>query len=45
MVLYLNVEKQIRGSIVEQPMNYLRLCISATREYKDSRLAVKETRE
>ena len=44
-VLYLNVKKHICGSIVEQPTNDSRLCISATREYIDSRLATKETRE
>ena len=44
-VLYLNVKRHIRGSVVEQPANDSRLCIIATREYKDSRLAVKETRK
>ena len=44
-ILYLNVKRHIRGSIVEQPTNDSRLCISATREYMDSRLATKETHE
>ena len=44
-VLYLNVKRHIRGSIVEKPVNDSRLCISATHEYKDSRLAIQETRE
>ena len=44
-VLYLNVKIHIHGSIVEQPANDSRLCISATHEYMDSRLATKETRK
>ena len=44
-VLYLNVKRHICGSVVEQPVNDSRLCISATREYMDSRLVVRETRE
>ena len=44
-VLYLNVKRHIRGSVVEQPVNDSRLCISATREYMDSRLSTKETHE
>ena len=44
-VLYLNVKRHIHGSVVEKPVNDLRLCRSATREYMDSRLATKETRE
>ena len=44
-VLYLNVKRHICGSIVEQPANDSRLCISATREYMDSRLSIKKNRE
>ena len=44
-VLYLNVKIHIHGSVVEKHMNDSRLCISATREYMDSQLAVKETHE
>ena len=44
-VLYLNVKRHIRGSVVEQPANDSRLCISATREYMDSRIATKNTHE
>ena len=45
MFLCFNVKRHIRGSVVEQPANDSRLCISATREYMDSRLATKETHE
>ena len=34
-VLNLNVKRHIRGSVVEQPANDSRLCISATHEYMD----------
>ena len=35
-VLYFNVKRHIRRSVVEKPVNDSRLCISATREYMDS---------
>ena len=44
-VLCLNVKRHIRGYVVEQPVNDSQLIIRATREYIDSRLATKETRE